>query len=77
MKTMAAGKFKTHCLSVIDEVYTRREEIILTKRGKPMAKLMPLPRQHDEIFGCMREMGRIVGDIVSPLDPTDLWNSEK
>ena len=41
MKTMGAGAFKTNCLSAIDEVYNRNGEIIITKRGKPLAKLVP------------------------------------
>ena len=39
---MPAGQFKTHCLSVIDEVYNRGEEVVITKHGKPMARLIPL-----------------------------------
>jgi prevent-host-death family protein len=80
MKTMPAGQFKTHCLSVIDEVHDRHEEVIITKHVKPMAKLVPLEeasRNPDDIFGSMRGWGKIVGDIVSPVDPPDSWDMEK
>ena len=76
MKTMAAGKFKAQCLSVIDDVHDFKEEVIITKHGKPMAKLIPFRNQPDEIVGFMQGKGRIVGDIVSPID-ADGWNSEK
>lgn len=76
MKTMAAGKFKAQCLSVIDDVHDLKEEVVITKHGKPMAKLIPFRNQPDELFGFMRGKGRIVGDIVSPIED-DVWNSEK
>ena len=41
MKKMAAGEFKVHCLAVMDEVQSRREAVLITKRGKPVAKLVP------------------------------------
>lgn len=74
---MAAGKFKAQCLAVIDEVHDLKEEVVITKHGKPMAKLIPIKKQMDDIFGFMRGQGRIVGDIISPIDPTDKWDSEK
>lgn len=76
-RTMPAGQFKTHCLSVIDEVYNRHEEVIITKHGKPMARLIPLNDLPETIFGFMQGRGRIVGDIVSPIFPEDDWDSEK
>jgi prevent-host-death family protein len=41
MKTIAAAKFKAHCLSLMDDVHKNREPIVITKRGKPVAKLVP------------------------------------
>ena len=76
-RTMPAGQFKTHCLSVIDEVHNRREEVVITKHGKPMARLVPLSEDPESIFGFMQGKGKIVGDIVSPIFPEDEWESEK
>ena len=39
MRKMAAGQFKVHCLKVMDEVQAKREAVLITKRGKPVAKL--------------------------------------
>ena len=75
-RTMPAGQFKTHCLSVIDEVHNRREEVIITKYGKPMARLIPLNEKPASIFGFMRGKGKIIGDIISPVFPEDDWESE-
>jgi len=76
-RTMPAGQFKTHCLSVIDEVHNKHEEVIITKHGKPMARLIPQNDKPENIFGFMQGRGKIVGDIVSPIFPEDDWDSEK
>src|SRR6266480_5929568 len=41
MKKMAAGAFKTNCLAVMDEVQAKHETVVITKHGKPVAKLVP------------------------------------
>ena len=77
MKTMAAGNFKTHCLAVIDEVNAKHETVVITKHGKPMAKLVPVVEEPDSIFGFMRGKGKIVGDLVEPIFSADEWDIEK
>ena len=79
MKTMAAGEFKTKCLAVMDEVQAKREVVVITKYGKPVAQLGPIPREseQDPIFGFMRGKGRIVGDIVGPVVPLEDWDMLK
>jgi antitoxin (DNA-binding transcriptional repressor) of toxin-antitoxin stability system len=74
---MPASQFKTHCLSVIDEVHSRREEVVITKSGKPMDRLVPLNDKLGSIFGFMQGKAKIVGDIVSPIFPEDNWDSER
>jgi prevent-host-death family protein len=74
MKKIAAGSFKTHCLAILDEVQAKRETIVITKRGKPVAKLSPIEKQADDIFGFLKGKVKIVGDIVSPLPPEDWGN---
>jgi len=64
-----AGRFKTHCLRLIDEVCEKRSEVIVTKRGKPVAKLVPLddapPRR---LMGYLKGSVAVVGDVVQPVD---------
>jgi prevent-host-death family protein len=68
MRTMAAGKFKAQCLAVLDEVKTKREGVVVTKNGKPFAKLVPLDAEDDDPLAVFRFPGlKIVGDIMSPL----------
>ncbi len=51
MKKMAAGAFKANCLAVMDEVQAKHETVVITKHGKPVAKLVPAGPQVDDIFG--------------------------
>jgi prevent-host-death family protein len=69
MKTMSAGEFKSRCLKVMDQVRTTRQPVVITKRGRPVAKLVPLDTRGDDIFGCLKGVVEIVGDIESPLAP--------
>ena len=73
MKTMPAGSFKTHCLSVIDEVYDKHEEVVITKHGKPMAKLVPVVEEKKSNFDCMRGMAKIHGDLVESIVTPEEW----
>ena len=73
MKKMAAGEFKVHCLKVMDEVQSKRESVLITKRGKPVAKLVPVEKEADDIFGFFKGKGTITGDIVSPVLTPEEW----
>jgi prevent-host-death family protein len=75
MKTMPAGEFKTNCLAVMDEVKAKRETIIITKHGQPVAKLVPVNSDKDEIFGFFRGKGSINGDVVSPALSPGEWGN--
>jgi len=75
MKTMPAGKFKVHCLAVMDEVQAKRQAVVITKRGKPVAKLVPVEQEKDDIFGFLKGKGKIEikGDIISPALTPEEW----
>jgi prevent-host-death family protein len=77
VKKMAAGAFKAKCLSVMDEVRAKRETVIITKHGKPVAKLVPVDAEADEIYGFLAGKGRVVGDVVSPAFSLEEWGDLK
>ncbi len=66
-RTMKASEFKARCLKLMDEVSEGGGEIIITKRGKPVAKLLPCEAKPEPWFGRNRDRIRILGDIVSPM----------
>jgi prevent-host-death family protein len=73
MKKMAAGEFKVHCLKVMDEVQSKRQAVLITKRGKPVAKLVPVEQEKDDIFGFYKGKIKINGDVVSPAFSPEEW----
>jgi len=73
MKTMAAGAFKVHCLAIMDEVQSERQAVLITKRGKPVAKLVPVEQEKDDIFGFYKGKIKINGDVVSPAFSPKEW----
>jgi prevent-host-death family protein len=66
-KTIGAAKFKAGCLALLDEVEAKRQPIVVTKNGRPVAQVIPMPEQDDPIFGFYRGKLEIVGDIISPI----------
>jgi prevent-host-death family protein len=68
MKKIAAGEFKARCLALMEDVRSTRQPLIITKRGKPVAKLVPIEEPNDEFIGRLKGVMRIVGDIESPID---------
>lgn len=77
MKKMAAGAFKANCLAVMDDVQAKHETIVITKRGKPVVKLVPVEPQGDDIFGFLRGKVTITGDVVSPTLSRREWGNLK
>lgn len=76
MKEIAAGEFKSRCLAIMDQVQKTGEPLLITKHGKPVAKLVPADRQADEIFGYMAGKVKILGDIVGPVTPSGDWECQ-
>ena len=69
-KEIAAGEFKARCLQLMDEVDRDGIEIVITKRGRPVARLLPVRTESLSPFGWMKGQGRILGDVVNS-DPDD------
>jgi len=74
-RTIPAGQFKARCLALMDEVAAKRQAVVITKRGKPVAKLVPVEKEKDDIFGFMKGKGtvEIKGDIISPVLTPEEW----
>jgi prevent-host-death family protein len=77
MKKMAAGAFKANCLAVMDDVQAKHETVLITKHGKPVAKLIPAGPQVDEIFGFLRGKVTITDDVISPALSGREWGHLK
>ena len=75
MKKVAAGVFKAKCLAIMDEVQAKRQPVLITKHGKPVAKLVPVEKEKDDIFGFMKDRVAILGDVVSPALTKEEWGN--
>ena len=74
--SVSATEFKAKCLDLMDRVAERRETYTITKHGKPVAQLAPVPvLPADDISGCLRGQAWAVGDILGPVVPTEGWNA--
>ncbi len=74
-KYVAATEFKANCLRLMDEVAQQRRPIVITKRGKPVAKLVPVEKEAIDLFGRMAASIKICDDIISPIDE-DEWTGD-
>lgn len=77
MKTekIGAGLFKAKCLSLLDEVEKRHLQFIITKHGKPMAKLIPIADKKFSLYGCMKNSVVIKFDIIASTG--EKWEADE
>jgi prevent-host-death family protein len=73
--SVQAGHFKAKCLQLMDEVNEKHINIIITKHGKPVAKLIPIEVTPNEFFGCLKDTVKIKKDIISPINVS--WDVEE
>jgi len=83
-RTIAAGEFKAKCLRIMDEVNETRQPVIVTKRGEPVIKVVPITngkkKKKDDIFGRLIGVVEIVGDpddLIRPAFELDEWDMLK
>jgi prevent-host-death family protein len=72
--TVGVADFKARCLELLEGVGTRGDEIIITKRGKPIAQIGPIRPEFPELKGMYAGKAKILGDIVN-FNTSDLWEA--
>jgi prevent-host-death family protein len=74
METLSVSKFKATCLSVLEEVKTKKKRVCITKRGVPIAEIVPVNGTEKKVSlkGCVT----FLGDIVSPVAESE-WEAQK
>lgn len=70
-----AAKFRTNCFKILDQVKVTHKEVVITKRGKPIAKLVYFARQNekDPLLGSMEGLIETIGDLTEPVIDPDAW----
>ena len=71
---IGAGEFKARCLKLLDDVAATREPLVITKHGKAVAKVVPIPLKI-ELFGALKGSVLREEDIVSPLN--NEWDASR
>ena len=74
VRTIKSSEFKARCLELMDEVADNGAEIVITKNGRPVSRLIPWRKKPDTLFGIDRGKLEILGDIDEPLDAA--WEAE-
>ena len=75
MRQMAAGQFKAKCLRVMSDIQQTHEEVLITKHGKPLVKLVPVgSNEAPSLLGYLKGTVRVTGDIISPVDES--WEAD-
>jgi prevent-host-death family protein len=74
METLSVSKFKATCLSVLEQVHTKKKKVCITKRGVPIAEIIPVKGKGKgmPLKGCVT----FIRDIVSPV-AEDEWEVQK
>lgn len=75
MKTIKASEFKAKCLSLMDDVAQSGEEIVVTKNGRPVSRLVPVKTRPKEVYGLHRGMWQLKDDLVDPV--SEAWDVER
>lgn len=76
MKVIKASEFKAKCLKLMDEVEKTGEPLIITKHGRPVAKLMPAGKEPaKDLFGRHAGQIEILGDIVASTG--EIWDAQR
>ena len=70
-----ASEFKAKCLQLMDRVADTGEEIVITKNGRPVSRLVPYRTKPRTLFGIDRGRIKIVGDIVGPINVE--WDAQR
>ncbi len=68
-----AAIFKAECLKLMDDVARTGESVVITKHGKPVAQLVPLPAQSRSLFGYMKHTFKIQGEVAAPIE--EAWSA--
>jgi len=77
MRQMRASVFKARCLSIMNDVQATGEPVIVTKRGTPVVKVVPVEPRKNNLFGFMAGEFKITGDIESSVVPLKQWKVMK
>ncbi len=77
MDMIPISKFKATCLAVLEEVRRSGKPVLVTRRGEPIAEIVPpsRPPAAESWLGAARGTGRILGDLTDPVAGVEQWDA--
>jgi len=75
IEQVGAGVFKAKCLSLLDEVEKKHMQLIITKHGKPVARLVCIEKEKFSLYGCMKNSVVIKANVVAGID--EKWEADE
>ena len=74
-ETVSISEFKAKCLALVDRVKKTGQPLLITKRGEPIAQILPPPEGEKPMswLGCMRGTRTIIDDVISPAADEEEW----
>lgn len=75
MEEISAARFRSNCFKLLDDIQKTHKEIIITKRGKPVAKLVHIGRETDgdPLLGALKDVGCTTGELLDPVLEAKDW----
>ena len=72
---ITAANFRSNCFKILDEVAKKHIDVVITKRGKPIAKLVHIeqPKEKDPMLGAMEGLVETIGDLTEPVIDDEAW----
>lgn len=74
IKKIAISQFKSHCLELIEKLQTDHQSIVITKRDKPIAKVIPFDNKKTSLFGILKDKAEIKGNIIEGIN--EKWEAD-
>lgn len=71
MRKVPLKEFRARCSAILQRVQQTKEAVLITKSGRPMAKLVPAEESPREFLGRLEGIVKIIGDIESPIEHAD------
>jgi len=69
MESLSVSEFKSKCLAVLQDVNKQKKRVVITKRGKPIAEVIPYDLKEKQI--PLKDTVIFMGDIISPVADED------
>ena len=74
MEEIQISKFQKNTFSIIDAIVNTQQPVLVRNKERVLVKIVPFPySEKGSWLGCMRDKGKITGDIISPAEDEDNW----